>query len=53
MKVLWLCNIALPVIARQLHLEASNKEGWLSGLAAALLERRHTNGIELSVAFAL
>lgn len=51
MKVLWLCNIALPVIARQLHLEASNKEGWLSGLAAALLERRHTNGIELSVAF--
>lgn len=51
MKVLWLCNIALPVIARQLNLEVSNKEGWLSGLAAALLENRHRNGVELSVAF--
>ena len=51
MKVLWVCNIALPVIARQLHLEVSNKEGWLSGLAGTLLERRHKNGIELSVAF--
>ena len=51
MKVLWLCNIMLPVIARQLHLEVSNKEGWLSGLAEAVLEKRHENGIELSVAF--
>ena len=38
MKVLWLCNIMLPVIARQLHLEVSNKEGWLSGLAEAVLD---------------
>ncbi len=51
MKVLWLCNIMLPVIARQLYLEVSNKEGWLSGLAEAVLERRQENGIELSVAF--
>ncbi len=51
MKVLWLCNIMLPVIAEQLHMEASNKEGWLSGLADALLKRRQENGIELSVAF--
>ena len=51
MKVLWLCNIALPVIARELHLEASNKEGWLSGLAGILQEKREENGIELSVAF--
>ena len=28
MKVLWVCNIMLPVIAEALHKEASNKEGW-------------------------
>ena len=26
MKVLWVCNIMLPVIAEALHKEASNKE---------------------------
>ncbi len=31
MKVLWLCNIMLPKIAEYLNIEASNKEGWLSG----------------------
>ncbi len=51
MKVLWLCNIMLPMIAEQLHMETSNKEGWLSGLADAVLERRQENGIELSIAF--
>ncbi|HBA47795.1 MAG TPA: hypothetical protein DCZ91_08340 [Lachnospiraceae bacterium] len=51
MKVLWLCNVILPVIARELHLEVSNKEGWLSGLAETVLERRQENEIELSVAF--
>lgn len=51
MKVLWLCNIMLPVIAGQLGMEASNKEGWLSGLAAAVRERRTENEIELAVAF--
>ena len=30
MRVLWVCNIMLPVIAEALHREASNKEGWLS-----------------------
>lgn len=51
MRVLWLCNIMLPVIAEYLHLEASNKEGWLSGLASVVLERKRQNGIELAVAF--
>lgn len=51
MRVLWLCNIMLPMIAEQLHMKASNKEGWLSGLASAVLERRGENGIELAVAF--
>ena len=41
----------LPVIARHLGLEASNKEGWLSGLADSILARQKENGIELAVAF--
>lgn len=51
MKVLWLCNIMLPVIAKALGREASNKEGWLSGLVSVLLERRQENNITLAVAF--
>lgn len=51
MRILWLCNIMLPMIAEHLHMEASNKEGWLSGLAAVVLERQRENGIELAVAF--
>lgn len=51
MRVLWVCNIMLPVIAEYLNLEASNKEGWLSGLASAVLERGQENGIRLGVAF--
>ena len=31
MRVLWLCNIMLPVIAEHLGKEVNNKEGWLSG----------------------
>lgn len=51
MKVLWICNIMLPVIARDLGVEGSNKEGWLSGLCDTLLERRSKNKIELHVAY--
>lgn len=51
MRVLWVCNIMLPRIAKQLGAESSNKEGWLSGLCDVLLERRRENGIELHVAY--
>lgn len=51
MKVLWLCNIMLPAVARKLNREASNKEGWISGLADTLLKNREKNGIRLYVAF--
>lgn len=51
MKVLWLCNVMMPMIAKELNMEASNKEGWLSGLASVILEKGHENGIELAVAF--
>ncbi|MBQ7919081.1 MAG: glycosyltransferase family 4 protein [Lachnospiraceae bacterium] len=51
MRVLWLCNIMLPVVAEHLGLEATNKEGWLSGLSSVILERKRNNEIELAVAF--
>ncbi len=50
-KVLWVCNIMLPIIARELGVEGSNKEGWLSGLCDIILERQQENGIELHVAY--
>ena len=51
MKILWLCNFMLPAIAVQLHREATNKEGWISGLAQVVLGRQHENDITLAVAF--
>lgn len=51
MKVLWLCNVMLPLIAKQLNMESTNKEGWISGLADVVLEKRFENGIELAIAF--
>lgn len=51
MKVLWLCNVMIPMIAKQLKLNATNKEGWISGLAEVVLQNRQENGIELSIAF--
>lgn len=50
MKVLWVCNIMLPVIAEALHREASNKEGWLSGLLAQVAAENQGE-IQLAVAF--
>lgn len=51
MKVLWLCNIMLPVIAQQFGEESSNKEGWLSGLADMMLAGQAENDVSLCVAF--
>ena len=50
MRVLWLCNIMLPVIASQLGLPCSNKEGWLSGLAARVC-REKPDDMTLGVCF--
>lgn len=51
MKVLWLCNIMLPVIAEALGRGASNKEGWLSGLASRIMDTGKENNIQLGVCF--
>lgn len=51
MRVLWICNVALPEIARKLNMEVSNKEGWLSGLAHAVLENDWERQVEIMIAF--
>lgn len=51
MRILWICNVMLPVIAEHLNEEASNKEGWLSGLCSVILQKQKENRIELHVAF--
>lgn len=51
MKILWVCNIMLPVVAEHLGREGSNKEGWLSGLCSVILMRQKENKIDLHVAF--
>ena len=50
MKVLWVCNIMLPAIARQLGVSYSNREGWLSGLLDRVVQEQG-NRIELGIAF--
>ena len=55
MRVLWLCNIMLPVIAERLDKEVNNKEGWLSGTYERLKKAdfRMDSGekIELGICF--
>ena len=51
MRVLWLCNVMIPLIAKQLNMESTNKEGWISGLADVVLKKRFENGIDLAIAF--
>lgn len=51
MKVLWVCNIMLPAIAKQLGVSYSNREGWLSGLLDRTVQEQGWNRIELGIAF--
>jgi len=51
MKVLWLCSIAPPRIAKTLGFEASNKEGWITGLYDMLLKNSQENKIQLGICF--
>ncbi len=51
MKILWICNIMLPVVAKYLGREVNNKEGWLTGLSDKILQNQSDNHIELAVAF--
>lgn len=49
-RVLWICNIMLPVIAEELGLPYSNREGWLSGIFQQLLLEKDKE-IQLGVCF--
>lgn len=51
MRVLWLCNIMLPFIAKSLGQRIIVKEGWLSGLAGKLILNQNKNNITLAVCF--
>lgn len=51
MRVLWLCNIMLPMIAGKLGLPASCNEGWLTGLMESLQQNKEENGVELGICF--
>lgn len=48
MRILWLCNIMLPVIAKSLGREVNPTGGWLSGLSEDLLK---WDSIKLVVCF--
>jgi glycosyltransferase involved in cell wall biosynthesis len=50
MKVLWLCNIMMPAIAKDLNLSFSNREGWLSGLYNQFIAD-DSGGAELAICF--
>lgn len=51
MKVLWVCNIMPPTIAKQLGVSYSNREGWLSGILDRVAQEQGRNRIELGIAF--
>ena len=38
-RVLWVCNMMLPAIARELDLPYSNREGWLSGIFEKVMDK--------------
>ncbi len=48
-RILWVCNIMLPVIAQKLHLPYSSREGWLSGIFEKVKEKEAP--FELGVCF--
>lgn len=50
MKILWICNIPLPIVAEHLGIPISKSGGWLTGLSNAL---RKVSENELSVCFPL
>lgn len=50
-RILWICNIMLPAIAKQLSLPYSNREGWLTGIFNQLAGEKENKKIELGICF--
>lgn len=51
MRVLWLCNIMLPMVAEKLQMESNVKEGWITGILTRLIAEGKESGITLGIAF--
>lgn len=51
MRVLWVCNVVLPQIAAELHMDAGNKEGWVAGLYTTVIHDMAAADIQLGFAF--
>ena len=49
MKILWLCNVIPPVIAKQLNTETTVKEGWIDASLRRLLK---DEGQDISIGIA-
>lgn len=43
MKVLWLCNIVPPAVAKQLDIDTTVKEGWITGTLTRLAKNNEKN----------
>lgn len=50
MRVLWLCNVMLPIVGKDINRPFSNSGGWLDGLSNDIISDEKTN-IELAVTF--
>ena len=48
MKILWICNIMLPFIAKKIEVEEPVVGGWLTGILDAL---KKSEGIDLMICF--
>ena len=51
MRILWVCNIMLPMVAEKLHMESNVKEGWITGILTRLIKEGKNSGITLGIAF--
>lgn len=50
MRVLWICNRAIPAVSKHLNIKSDNKEGWLAGLSEKMLSNKKDN-IVLGICF--
>lgn len=42
MRVLWLCNIVPPMVAKQLNIDTTVKEGWITGTLSRLIKEQQS-----------
>lgn len=51
MRVLWVCNIMLPAIAKELGVSYSVREGWISGILSRFLLETGDQSLTLGICF--